>query len=264
LNGREYELATNNAPNHLHGGVKGFDKVLWQGRPANTANGPSVALTYRSRDGEEGYPGNLSVTVTYVLTHNNELRIDYTATADKDTVVNLTHHSYFNLAGEGNGDILNHELTINADHFTPVDSGLIPTGELRSVKNTPFDFTRPVKIGDRINQDEEQLKLGRGYDHNFVLNGRRGAMRRAAAVYEATSGRVVEVWTTEPGMQLYSGNFLDGALGKGGKAYQHRYGFCLETQHFPDSPNHATFPTTTLRRGQVFRTRTIYRFSTRK
>lgn len=263
LKGVEYNLATNNGENHLHGGVKGFDKVVWSGTPSNVANGVSLKLTYASRDMEEGYPGNLLVTVVYTLTENNELKIDYSATTDKDTVVNLTHHSYFNLAGQGSGDILKHEMMINANRFTPVDSTLIPTGELRSVGGTPFDFLRPVAIGARINQEEEQLKLGRGYDHNFVINGSRGVMRLAARVSEQSSGRVMEVWTTEPGMQLYTGNFLDGKPGKGGKAYQFRYGFCLETQHFPDSPNQPKFPSTILRKGMKYQTSTIYRFSAR-
>jgi aldose 1-epimerase len=262
LKGVEYKLATNNGENHLHGGVKGFDKVVWSGAPANVANGVNLKLTYASRDMEEGYPGHLSVTVVYTLTNSNELKIEYSATTDKDTIVNLTHHSYFNLAGEGNGDILKHEMMINANRFTPVDSTLIPTGELRSVGSTPFDFLRPVAIGARIDQEEEQLKLGRGYDHSFVINGRGGVMRRAARVSEQSSGRIMEVWTTEPGVQLYTGNFLDGKPGKGGKAYQFRYGFCLETQHFPDSPNQLKFPSTTLRKGMRYQTTTTYRFST--
>src|SRR6266480_1641524 len=263
LNGVEYKLATNNEPNHLHGGNKGFDKVIWNAKPFNVKGGAGLALNYLSHDGEEGYPGNLSVTVSYTLTDNNELKISYAATTDKDTVVNLTHHSYFNLAGQGSGDVLNHQLMINADRFTPTDAGSIPTGELRSVKGTPFDFTQPTKIGARINQDDEQLKLGKGYDHNYVLNGKTGTMRKAAQVFESTSGRTMEVWTTEPGVQLYTGNFLDGAKGKSGKVYQFRNGFCLETQHFPDSPNKPSFPTTVLRKGITLRTQTIYKFSAR-
>ncbi len=261
LNGVEYKLAVNNDQNHLHGGLKGFDKVVWNAKPLPTKNGAALELTYLSRDGEEGYPGNLSVKVIYALTNNNELKIDYSATTDKDTVVNLTHHSYFNLAGQGNGDILNHQLTIAGDRFTPVDAGLIPTGELRGVKGTPFDFTKAAAIGARINEDDEQLKRGKGYDHNWVLNGRMGELRQAARVVENSTGRVMEVWTTEPGMQFYTGNFLDGKSGKAGKVYQQRYGFCLETQHFPDSPNQPNFPSTVLKKGGRYRTTTIYKFS---
>ncbi|HEY8224892.1 MAG TPA: aldose epimerase family protein [Pyrinomonadaceae bacterium] len=263
LNGTEYKLATNNGENHLHGGVKGFDKVVWHGRAAKTTNGVKLTLTYQSHDMEEGYPGNLFVTVAYTLTNANELRIDYSATTDKDAIVNLTHHSYFNLAGEGNGDILKHQLMINASRFTPVDPGLIPTGELRNVKGTPFDFLQPTPIGSRIDTEDEQLKIGRGYDHNFVINGPSGVLRKAASVSEETTGRVIEVWTTEPGMQFYTGNFLSGKPGKGGKPYQFRYGFCLETQHYPDSPNHPLFPTTVLKKGARYQSTTIYRFSSR-
>jgi len=265
LNGVEYKLAVNNGENHLHGGVKGFDKVVWTGHETQTKAGPAVVLNYLSKDAEEGYPGNLRVTVVYTLTSEDELKIDYSATTDKDTVTNLTHHSYFNLAGEGNGDILNHIVTINADRFVPTDAGSIPTGELRSVAGTPFDFLKPTAIGARINQDDEQLKLGNGYDHTWVINGRAGTMRLAATAYEATSGRVMQVWTTEPGVQFYTGNFLDGTLtGKSGKVYARRNGFCFETQHFPDSPNQPSFPTTTLRKGQTYKSTTIYRFSTRR
>jgi aldose 1-epimerase len=262
LNGVEYKLAVNNGENHLHGGIKGFDKVIWTGSESKTRLGPAVTLTYLSKDGEEGYPGNLNVTVVYTLTNNNELKIDYSATTDKDTVTNLTHHSYFNLAGEGNGDILNHRVMINGTRFLPTDAGSIPTGELRPVSGTPFDFLKLTAIGARINQDEEQLKLGNGYDHTWIINGRPGTLRLAAQAYEPTSGRRMQVWTTEPGMQFYTGNFLDGSLtGKSGKIYQRRYGFCFETQHYPDSPNHPAFPTTTLKKGATFRSTTIYRFS---
>jgi aldose 1-epimerase len=262
LNGVEYKLAVNNGENHLHGGIKGFDKVVWTGRQIKTKAGPAVVLTYLSKDGEEGYPGNLNVRVVYTLTNNNELKIDYSATTDKDTVTNLTHHSYFNLAGEGNGDILNHLVTINADRFVPTDAGSIPTGELRNVAGTPFDFRKATAIGARINQDDEQLKFGNGYDHTWVIDGMPGSLRLAATAYEQTSGRVMQVWTTEPGMQFYTGNFLDGTLtGKSGKVYSRRTGFCFETQHYPDSPNRPSFPTTTLRKGATYKSTTIYRFS---
>ena len=264
LNGVEYKLAVNNGENHLHGGIKAFDKVVWTGRESTTKAGPSVVLTYLSKDGEEGYPGNLNVTVVYTLTNNNELKIEYSATTDKDTVTNLTHHSYFNLAGEGNGDILNHRVQINATRFVPTDAGSIPTGELRRVAGTPFDFLKLTAIGARINQDEEQLKLGNGYDHTWIINGRPGTLRLAAQAFEPTSGRRMQVWTTEPGMQFYTGNFLDGTLtGKSGKIYQRRYGFCFETQHYPDSPNQPTFPTTTLKKGATYKSTTIYRFTNR-
>ena len=262
LNGKEYTLAVNNGPNSLHGGVKGFDKVVWEATPLHTKLGPALELKYVSKDGEEGYPGNLSVTAVYTLTDDNALRLDYTATTDKDTVLNLTHHSYFNFAGSG--DILNHQVQIYADKFTPVDANLIPTGQLRSLDGSPLDFRRAEKIGARIKNDDEQLKLGNGYDHNYVLNKPAGQLGLAARVYEETSGRLMEVWTTEPGMQFYSGNFLDGTItGKAGWTYQFRNGFCMEPQHFPDSPNHPEFPTTVLKPGQVYKNTIMYKFSVR-
>jgi aldose 1-epimerase len=262
LNGVEYKLARNNGENHLHGGVKGFDKVVWKAKPITREAGPGLELSYLSKDDEEGYPGNLSTTVTYSLTEANELRIDYEATTDKDTVVNLTNHSYFNLAGQGEGDILGHLMMIAADRFTPIDEGLIPTGELKRVDGTRFDFHQPHTIGERIETPDEQLKFGKGYDHNFVVNGAPGSLRLAARVTEPKSGRVMNVFTTEPGIQFYSGNFLDGTLrGKSGKVYRHRYGLCLETQHFPDSPNKPEFPSAVLKPGGRYRTTTLYRFS---
>jgi len=265
LNGVEYKLAVNNGENHLHGGVRGFDKVVWTAEETKSAAGPALSLTYLSKDGEEGYPGNLRVRVVYTLTNNNELKIDYTASTDKDTVTNLTHHSYFNLAGEGNGDILDHRVVLKASRFVPTDAGSIPTGELKNVTGTPFDFLSAHAIGERINQDDQQLKFGNGYDHTWVINGRAGILRQAASVYEPTTGRVMEVWTTEPGVQFYTGNFLDGSRpGKSGKAYPRRSGLCLETQHYPDSPNRPNFPTTTLRKGATYRSTTIYRFSARR
>lgn len=261
LNSKQYSLPKNNGENTLHGGIKGFDKVVWKAKEVKSKDGVGLELSYLSKDGEEGFPGNLSVTVVYTLTNNNELKIEYSATTDKTTVVNLTHHSYFNLAGEGG--ILNHELMINANKFTPVDSGLIPTGELRSVNGTPMDFTKSTVIGERIDQQDEQLTLGKGYDHNWMLN-ETGRLALAARVYERVSGRVMEVATTEPGLQFYSGNFLDGSItGKGGQVYKQRSGFCLETQHFPDSPNKPAFPSTVLKPGQRHNSSTIYRFSVR-
>jgi len=263
LNGNVYTLATNNGPNALHGGIKGFDKVVWEAKVLGSHDGPTLQLRYLSKDGEEGYPGNLSVTAVYTLTEDNGLKLDYTATTDKDTVVNLTQHTYFNLAQKG--DILNHVVMINADKFTPVDSTLIPTGELRPVEGTPFDFRKPTAIGARINQDDEQLKFGNGYDHNWVLNKPMGQLGLAARVSEPTTGRVLEVLTTEPGLQFYTGNFLDGTLkGKGGWVYQFRNAFCMEPQHYPDSPNHPEFPSVVLKPGKTYKNTIIYRFSTSK
>jgi aldose 1-epimerase len=262
LDGKTYKLAKNNGPNSLHGGTRGFDKRVWTARPMRRRGAVGLELRYFSPNGEEGFPGNVTTRVTYWLTNQNELRVDYRAVTDRNTVLNLTHHSYFNLAGAGNGDILTHRLMINADSLTPVDSTLIPIGKLQSVAGTPFDFRRSTAIGARIKQNNQQLKYGNGYDHNFVLNHSGRSLVRAARVYEPTSGRVMEVYTTEPGLQFYSGNFLDGKnIGKGGKPYNFRYGFCLEAQHFPDSPNQKAFPTTQLKPGQTYRQTTTYKFS---
>ncbi|HWY06800.1 MAG TPA: aldose epimerase family protein [Candidatus Acidoferrales bacterium] len=265
LAGKTYTLPKNNGENTLHGGLLSFDKKMWAAKEVPSKEGEAVEFTYVSPDGEEGFPGTMTVTVVFTLLNNkDELRIDYAASTDKPTVVNLTNHSYFNLAGQGNGDILSQTLQLNASKFTPVDAGLIPTGELRDVKNTPFDFTRPVAIGERINGADEQLKLGRGYDHNWVLDRKAGfsGIELAAVARDPKSGRVLEVLTTEPGIQFYTGNFLDGtAHGKGGNVYQQRYAFCLETQHFPDSPNHPGFPSTTLFPSKPFHSTTIFRFS---
>lgn len=261
LNGVDYHVPRNDGPNSLHGGLRGFDKKVWTARDVSKQD-PSLELTYLSKDGEEGYPGNLSVKVVYTLTGNNELKLDYTATTDKDTVLNLTNHSYFNLAGQGNGDILKHQLLLNADRFTPINSTLIPTGELRSVEGTPFDFRKPTAIGARINNDNEQLKFGKGYDHNFVLNHSGHGLVLAARVTEPESGRVMEVLTTQPGVQLYTGNFLDGTIrGKGGKVYGYRSALCLETQHFPNSPNQPNFPSAELKPGQTYHEITVYKVS---
>jgi len=258
LDGKEYTLARNNGENHLHGGTRGFDRVWWEGEIVDTREGRGLRLTYTSKDMEEGYPGTLAVTVVYSLTEDNALVIDYFAETDRKTVVNLTNHSYFNL--RGSGDILGHEMMIAADFFTPVDAGLIPTGELRPVKGTPMDFLRPMAIGARIEADDEQIGLGRGYDHNFVVR-RDDSLALAARVREPETGRVMLVLTTQPGVQFYSGNFLDGTLtGHGGTVYEHRSGFCLETQHFPDSPNKPDFPSTVLEPGERYRHTTVYKF----
>jgi aldose 1-epimerase len=277
LDGSTYRLATNDGPNHLHGGVRGFDRRPWDAFVVQSGPVPggaldvpgagrsTVVLTRTSEDGEEGYPGRLAVEVSVSLTNGNELRFDYEATTDAPTVVNLTHHGYWNLAGHDAGDVLGEELEIRASRFTPVDAGLIPTGELRPVVDTPFDFRAPTAIGARIGEDDEQLRRGGGYDHNFVLDDWTGdgALRLAARLRDPGSGRVMEVLTTEPGLQVYSGNFLDGSdVGKGGTVYEKRDGLCLETQHFPDSPNQPSFPSTVLRPGETYRSTTVYRFRT--
>ncbi len=257
LDGKAYPLAANNGPNTLHGGIKGFDKVVWDVKEEDE----SLTFTYTSKDGEEGYPGNLAVSVRYSLNNANELEIRYAAETDKATVLNLSNHSYFNLDGQGKGNILGHELMINADSFTPVDSTLIPTGVLQKVAGTPFDFTTAHTIGERVNDtSNEQILYGKGYDHNFVLKGDNGKMKLAARVHSPSSGRTLEVETTEPGVQFYCGNFLNGSEQGKGSVYQYRYGFCLETQHFPDSPNQPSFPSTVLKPGEKFRSQTIFRF----
>lgn len=258
LGGKKYSLPLNNGENSLHGGPQGFNNVVWKAKSITDG----VELSYLSKDGEAGYPGNLSVVVRYTLI-KGDLRIEYLATTDKDTVVNLSNHSYFNLAGQGRGDILNHQVTLHASRFTPVDAGLIPTGELRSVASTPFDFRKPNAIVARINADDEQLHLGKGYDHNWVLDSKGDTLAEAAEVYEPTSGRVLRVLTTEPGIQFYTGNFLNVDIGKGGTSYRMRSAFCLETQHFPDSPNHPDFPTTELKPGERYHSVTVFRFSSR-
>lgn len=265
IDGQKYALATNNGQNHLHGGIIGFDKVVWQAKPIQTDQGGTLELSYMAKDREEGYPGNLQVKVAYTFTNANELKVDYIATTDKATPVNLTQHTYFNLKGEGEGTILDHELMLNAKKYTPIDVNLIPTGEMIPVAGTPLDFTTSKPIGRDIAMENEQLKFGIGYDHNFVLDkaDKEGSMSLAARVYEPSTGRVLEVSTTEPGVQFYCGNFLDGRLkGKSGKAYVHRGGFCLETQHFPDSPNQPNFPSIILRPGQTYKTTTVFKFST--
>ncbi|MDR3457102.1 MAG: galactose mutarotase [Verrucomicrobiae bacterium] len=260
LDGQTYTLATNNGVNALHGGLKGFDKVVWTAKPFESKAGPALELNYVSPDGEEGYPGTLTVKAVYTLTEDNALKLEYTATTDKATVVNLTHHSYFNLAGKG--DVLGHVVMIPADRYTPVDSTLIPTGELAPVDGTAFDFRTPTAIGARIGNDETQLKYGNGYDHNWVLNKTMGKLTLMARVSEPTSGRVMEVWSTEPGLQFYTGNFLDGTItGKGGWTYQFRNAIVMEPQHFPDSPNQPNFPSVVLRPGQTYHNTIEYKFS---
>jgi aldose 1-epimerase len=263
LNGKRVRLTRNDGANHLHGGTIGFHKVLWRAKSTPNQGRNSLGLEYLSRDGEEGYPGNLTVQVLYSLDDENDLKIEFTATTDQETVLNLTSHPYFNLAGHGAGDILRHEIALDADSFTPIDANLIPTGEIRAVLGTPFDFTRGRPIGERIDENDAQLHLARGYDHNWVLNRHAAPLTRAAArISDPASGRLMEILTTEPGMQFYTGNSLDGGIGKDGKVYGPRSGFCLEPQHFPDSPNHPHFPTTLLRPSEQFQSTTIYRFST--
>ena len=264
LDGVEYELARNDGENHLHGGIKGFNKRIWAPEIIDHRGIPTLKMTYLSKDGEEGYPGNLRISVSYSLTNDNGLKIDYAAETDKLTILNPTHHSYFNLSGAGNGEILDHVLTINADTFTPVREGLIPIGEIRDVTGTPLDFRNPKAIGERINANDEQITLGLGYDHNWVLNNWDSSLNLAVTLYDSRSGRFMEVFTTEPGMQFYSGNFLDGSItGKEGKIYHHRSALCLEADHFPDSPNQPDFPPVTLGPGETYEQTTIYRFSTK-
>lgn len=264
LDGKVYKMASNNPPDHLHGGKNGFDKVVWASAAAMTGEGPCLRLTHLSKDGDEGYPGNLSVEVVFTLTEKNELAIRYSASSDKATHVNLTHHGYFNLGGRQAQDILNHELTIHADHFTPVDSGLIPTGEYRRVAGSPFDFRSPVTVGSRIDNCDEQLGFGGGYDHNFIVDrDADGVLKCVARLADPESGRVMEVHSTEPGVQLYSGNFLDGSSQGKGRVHERRTGLCLETQHFPDSPNQTKFPSTLLPPGETYTSQTVFAFSTR-
>lgn len=264
LDGKEHTLAKNDGPNTVHGGFKGFDKVLWQAEPVEKKDEACLILKYTSPDGEEGYPGTLNTTATYALSERNEFIVDFHATTDKPTPITLASHSAFNLAGEGTGDILGHELMLNADFYTPFDAGLIPTGEIASVKGTPLDFTRSTAVGSRIDEKHEQLMFVRGYDVNFVLNRQGPGMELAARFYEATTGRVMEIHTTEPAVQFYTGNFLDGTItGKHGHIYPRHAAFCLLTQHYPDSPNRPEFPSTILRPGGTYRSTTVYKFSTR-
>jgi aldose 1-epimerase len=265
LGGHRYILSTNSGPNHLHGGARGFDKKVWQAKEIRGANHVGLELTSISLDGDEGYPGTLEVAVCYRWTERDDLEIDSRAQTDAPTLCNLSHHSYFNLKDAGASPILDHQLKINSDLITPVDRTLIPTGDFLPVVNTPFDFRQFTPIGKRIDNNDPQLDFGLGYDHNFVLKGRVGKIRLAATLYDHVSGRILEIFSTEPGLQFYSGNFLDGRIhGKDGVAYKHRHGLCLETQHYPDSPNHADFPSTVLRPGQVYSTKTTYSFRTKK
>lgn len=262
LNGKDYNLATNDGVNHLHGGVNGFDRVVWTAKAIEGTEDSTLKLTYKSIDGEEGYPGNLDVTVIYTLTKDNSVEVSYEATTDKSTVVNLTQHAYFNLTGDFSKDILNHDVVIDADTYLPVDATLIPTGEIRKVKETPFDFTESKKVEKEINSNNEQLKRGKGYDHCWILNGKNGEMRFVASAYDQTSGRLMEIYSEEPAIQFYTGNFLDGTLPMlNGGTYAHRTGFCLETQHYPDSPNQEKFPSTVLNPGETYSTKTIFKFS---
>jgi aldose 1-epimerase len=261
LNGKTYMLATNNGHNHLHGGLKGFDKVVWTDKTDESPDGPALHLGYLSKDGEEGFPGNLSVTATYTLTQDNALRLDFNATTDQTTICNLTHHSYFNF--HSGPDVLDYIVQIHAEKFTPINAAMIPTGELHPVAGTPFDFRKPTPIGARINSQDEQIQFAKGYDHNWVFDKPPGQLAHVAGVWDKASGRRMEVFTTEPGMQFYAGNFLDGTIiGKGQRAYHHRHAFCMEPQHFPDSPNHPHFPSVELKPGQVYKNTIIYKFST--
>ena len=262
LDGKTHRLPKNNFKNSIHGGTVGFDRVVWAARPVELKDGPSLELKYRSEDGDQGFPGNLDVSAVYTLTNKNELRLTFTAKTDKATIVNLTHHSYFNLAGKG--DVLGHIVQIKADRFTPIRADLIPTGELRPVAGSPFDFLKPTAIGDRIDAHDQQLKFAGGYDHNFVTANEPGKLKLQAKVYEPTTGRTLDVLSTEPGVQFYSGNFLDGTIvGKGGRRYHQRHAFCFEPQHFPDSPNQPNFPSTVLRPGETFKNTIVYRFATK-